>query len=136
MKILPLKLLVFCIAGLTFSAGLTFANPFTDLLLGKQNILAAQLLLECNYQEALAVIEKEEQSDSTVYNKQRGLVLKGVAYQELGRYDELDAVCRQLVVMNGGRIKYSEDQARKVIGDMSDGLKQERKNKTGNEFCK
>ncbi len=125
-----------CAAGLIFSANLVCANPFANLLLGKKNVEASQFLLECKHQEALAAIEKEENSDEKEYRKEVGLVIKGAIYKDMGENADFDTIYKSIASFDNGKMYKTEDDAKKAVEDMFTGLKLDRKKKTGSETCK
>jgi hypothetical protein len=136
MKTLKLQLIGICIVTLFFSAGFVFAGSVSNVLMGKQNAEAVKLLINCEHKAALEAIAKEEQADVKKYDKELGLVLKGVIFQELDKTTELDNLYNEMVVLSGRDMNTSKTEAIQRVSDMHTEIKLERKKKSGNEFCK
>jgi hypothetical protein len=136
MKTLKLKVIGICIVALSFTAGSVFAESIGNALMGEQNAVAVKLLINCEHQAALDAIAKEEHAKTKKYDKKLGLLIKGVIYQESDNTPELDKVYNEMVVLHGGDMDTSRNEAIKRVNDMQAEIMQERKKKTGKEFCK
>ncbi len=136
MKTLKLQVVGICIVALFLSAGFVFAGSVSNALMGGQNAEAVKLVINCDHKAALDAIAKEEQAQAKKYDKELGLVIKGVIYQELDNAADLDNVYNEMVVLSGRDMNTSRTEAVKRVSDMHTEIKLERKKKTGNEFCK
>ena len=136
MKTLKLQVIGICIVALFFSAGFVFAESVGNVLMGEQNAEVVKLLINCEQKAALDAIAKEEQAKVKKYDKELGLVLKGVIYLELDNTTDLDNVYNEMIVLSGRDMNTSRNEAIQRVSDMHTEIMMERKKKTGNEFCK
>ncbi len=93
-------------------------------------------MIDYKHQEALDLIKQEEQSKSIKYDKELGLVIKGVIFQELGKMVDLENLYHEMVALGGRDMNTTKTEAVMRVNNMQQEVMLERKKKTGSEFCK